>query len=129
MDRQVLNRRKVNIVLISAFLLFAGCLLYLLAQMGWGIPCVFRLLTKLRCPGCGNTRFVLLALHGDFREALRSNYFCLLEFIYLAWVYISVLKKYYATGKITYVSKYPAMDIMVLIILVLWAVVRNVLGI
>ena len=40
---------------------------------GWGIPCVFHLLTKLECPGCGVTRMCLALLRLDFYAAARYN--------------------------------------------------------
>ncbi len=35
--------------------------------------CPFRRLTGLPCPGCGTTRMVVAALHGEFGQALALN--------------------------------------------------------
>ncbi len=40
---------------------------------GLGIPCVFHLLTGLKCPGCGISRMCLCLLQGDFVGAWNSN--------------------------------------------------------
>ncbi len=40
---------------------------------GWGIPCVFFLLTGLQCPGCGISRMCLCLLQGDLVGAWDSN--------------------------------------------------------
>ena len=51
------------------------CLIDLLifSLTGYGIPCIFHLVTRLYCPGCGITRACIAILHGDFREAFRLN--------------------------------------------------------
>lgn len=38
-----------------------------------GIPCLFRRLTGIPCPGCGLTRALLCLLRGDIRGALAYN--------------------------------------------------------
>jgi hypothetical protein len=53
-------------------------------------PCVFRAVTGYDCPGCGGTRMVWYALHGNFPEAARHHLvaFALIPVViygYLAW--------------------------------------------
>lgn len=40
---------------------------------GWGIPCIFHLVTGLLCPGCGISRMFLALLKLDFALAARYN--------------------------------------------------------
>ena len=40
---------------------------------GWGIPCLFYLLTGRFCPGCGVSRMCMALLELDLEGALRSN--------------------------------------------------------
>lgn len=40
---------------------------------GLYIPCVFRLLTGLKCPGCGVTHLAVAMLHGNIHEAFMAN--------------------------------------------------------
>lgn len=40
---------------------------------GWGIPCIFHMLTGLHCPGCGVTRMCLALLRLDLYAAARYN--------------------------------------------------------
>ncbi len=44
-----------------------------LADDGFGIPCVFRAVTGIACPGCGMTRALLLASQWQWSEAWRMN--------------------------------------------------------
>lgn len=44
---------------------------------GQGIPCVFRVLTGLQCPGCGMTHAIGALLHLDFSGAFHYNPLCL----------------------------------------------------
>ena len=40
---------------------------------GTGIPCLFRYIFHLQCPGCGVTHMLLAVLHGDLKEAFLSH--------------------------------------------------------
>lgn len=74
------NKRLLRLTAWSAGLCLAG------AAYGWGaahiggVPCLFRLVTGLQCPGCGVTRMCLSLFRGDLAGALRANpaVFCLL---------------------------------------------------
>ena len=59
-----------------------GCALLLAAGLGYAlwvrltglaIPCPFRAVTGLLCPGCGVTRLCLALLRGDFPAAWSAN--------------------------------------------------------
>ena len=39
---------------------------YVLIPLGFRVPCLFRRVTGLRCPGCGITDLCLGLLHGRF---------------------------------------------------------------
>jgi|SRR5699024_4449720 len=52
------------------------------------IPCVFKKITGLDCPGCGMTRAALAMLDGDFYQAFRFNMLVfVLAPIYLLYLY------------------------------------------
>lgn len=40
---------------------------------GHGIPCIFRTITGLECPGCGMTRAISALASGHFKEAVSYN--------------------------------------------------------
>ena len=123
------KRRKRNIVSVSAGFLLADILLLILHINGVGIPCVFYEVTGLHCPGCGNTRAVEALIHLDIPGALACNYLFPLELAYLVWVYSVTVGNYYKTGKVSYRSPLPVVDILILAAVVIWGVVRNVAGI
>ncbi len=89
--------KRLRRVLIKAALILIAGLCYALFVMstGWGIPCVFYLVTHKLCPGCGITRMFLALLQWDFLSAARYNLLvlCLLPFalflcLFKLWQYV-----------------------------------------
>ena len=65
--RQAVGSLTARIVLLGlAYALFIQC-------TGLGIPCVFRLVTGYRCPGCGMTHAAMALIHGQPKTAFREN--------------------------------------------------------
>lgn len=67
------NQRILRLLCIAGALFFLGAVGLLLSQAGYGIPCVFHLVTGWDCPGCGVTRMLRFILRGDFAAGWRSN--------------------------------------------------------
>lgn len=65
-----LLRLAACVALIAAV---GACYAVLVSQTGFYIPCLFRLVTHLRCPGCGVTGLCLALLKLDFVGAWREN--------------------------------------------------------
>lgn len=124
----VAKHRVRKIALVTAGFALAGLIMYLLDRYLVGIPCVFSRLTGLNCPGCGNTAAAVCLVSGDVLGALKENYLFPLEFFYLGWVYVLTAWRYYKTGEVNYKSPMPIMDVILLVVLVLWGVVRNFFG-
>ena len=88
--------RAKKVAILCVLLLTAGILYaFFMTWTHWGIPCVFHLLTGLKCPGCGVSQMCLALLHLDFGAAFRANaaICCLLPIMAvvagrLAYVYI-----------------------------------------
>ena len=65
--RRAVRSLTARIVLLGlAYALFIQC-------TGLGIPCVFRLVTGYRCPGCGMTHAAMALIHGQPKTAFREN--------------------------------------------------------
>ena len=68
--------RRTEIIVAVALPLLALTVFLLrdyIIPVGHYFPCIFRRLTGLLCPGCGNTRAVDHLVHGRLWLALRSN--------------------------------------------------------
>lgn len=107
-------------------LLIGACYYLLIRYTGFGIPCLFYSVTNLKCPGCGITRMILECTQLHWKIAARENYFlfytspllagfCIYEFF--------IEKKNKAHAKIV-----NYLVIGYLILLLIWMIVRNVLG-
>lgn len=80
----------------AAIYLAAGLGYYLFVRLtGWGIPCLFSILTGISCPGCGISRMFMSLMRLDLRAAFHYNalVFCALPFVlvfgirhWLRWV-------------------------------------------
>ncbi len=96
----------------------------------WMPKCALKLLTGYDCPGCGATRAMHAALHGNFAEALRYNFFLIAGIGYallvaaVTWIpHLRVHKRVRSA-----VLGRTAAWIYITLFFVWW-VVRNILGI
>ena len=112
---------------MAAFLLVI-CTSYLLLGVFFGfyIPCPFRLLTGLKCPGCGLSHAAVCLARLDFEGAFHENALfapIFLFMIYEAFRYFIPLmnNKDPHTDKIS-----MRIEIIFLVVLLIWWVVRNV---
>lgn len=87
------RRRVLRIGLL--ILIFGLAYAAFCAWTGWGIPCLFRLVTGLQCPGCGVSRMLLALLRLDFPAAFQANpvLLCMLPLLLLLggrvlWLYV-----------------------------------------
>ena len=119
--------RKIVVLLLSVGIVAAVIVFYLLARAGIGIPCLFRSVTGLLCPGCGNSRAAVCLLRLDIAGAFLANPLFLPEFLYIAWIYLRCCKNYLSGGQFSYRPPWPAADMLLLGVVVLWWIVRNLL--
>ena len=84
----------------------------------WFFPrCPFFVLTWLKCPGCGTLRALHAALHCHFAEALRFN--AALPVLSVLIVCCYIFPRH---------ALRPAFTWSVLVLVVIWGVARNILG-
>lgn len=107
----------------------AAAALAVMKSRGGLIPCPVRALTGFRCPGCGNTRAFAALVQLRFAESLTYNYAYPAEFLYLLVVYIGAAKNYVRGGRVEYHPRFPSLEYALLALLLVWGVVRNILGV
>ena len=124
-----MTKRLNKCILISAVTLCVGCAYALFCRLtGLGIPCLFHLATGLNCPGCGVSRMLLSLLRLDFAAAFHYNavLFCLLPVLlglFGLWIYQYVRWGGDRSGRVS-----RALTWALVVILLLWGVVRNLIG-
>ncbi len=114
-----MKQRLLKVIRNALILLGVGALYALFMKLtGIGIPCPFRLLTGLQCPGCGVSRMCLALLRLDFKSAFGYNQaiFCLapiLLFVFgrLLYLYIRYDKK---QDRLTNVLSYFSIAVLVI---------------
>ena len=73
MSEEVKGRLKAELKKLG-ILLLAGVLYAIWCNLtGLGIPCVFRLISGLKCPGCGMTHAAVALAHLDIEGAFYYN--------------------------------------------------------
>ncbi len=68
------NQRLQKLILKMLLVFVVGFAYYLFVKVsGYGIPCVFYLITDKYCPGCGISRMFIAIFSGDFQKAFQYN--------------------------------------------------------
>ncbi len=130
MEKSAIKKRIFKLSLFFLLGIIALIAIYLIiVYTGFGIKCPFHILTGLNCPGCGNTRAVVNIMQFRFLEGLSYNYLFPLEAFYMLRLLFISSKSYILNGKFSFNDSKPALDIIVLVILGLWFILRNILGI
>ena len=124
-----MKKRYIRLLTATGCILLIGVVLYVLAKLNCRFPCIFYTITKLQCPGCGSTRAVMALLRFDIRAAFGYNLMFPVCFLFLGYVYVCSCVNVLKTGKFSYEPPVPAIDVILLVVLVLWGVVRNILHI
>ncbi|MGN0380009.1 MAG: DUF2752 domain-containing protein [Butyrivibrio sp.] len=122
--KRVLALIRTYAVVIAVLLAYAAFAHF----TGIAIPCVFRLITKLRCPGCGISRFCLGMLSFRFREAISYNYASPFICAYAVWIIADTSVRYVKTGYVSLNPKPAWINYIFLAGLIIWGVVRNITG-
>ena len=122
MKKRLIDVIKTNLILLLIFVSY-----YILNQCtGFYIPCIFNLITGLKCPGCGITHCLFELIHLNFKEAFNANplVFIYLPFIFIIYVYNIYLYIYDKKDKI--LVKIPNyFEVGILVITIIYGIVRN----
>ena len=116
--------------------LLGGCAALLAAGLGYALwvrltglalPCPFRAVTGLLCPGCGVTRLCLALLRGDWAAAWRANPVLLLLLPVLAVLIVRMAVRYVQAGRTAGPDWENALIWAMTGLLVAWGAARNLL--
>lgn len=124
-----MKKRALNLLALLTVLAVGSAIYTVVCKaIGFGIPCLFNIITGLQCPGCGISRMFISLLEGDFISAWHYNSCVLVMlpfFIYLA------IRLSYGYVKNNSLALYKAETVIVtimIVVLLLFAVWRNVFG-
>lgn len=109
---------------ISAGLIYAFFCFY----TGLFIPCMFRLFTGLRCPGCGISHMCLALLRLQFKEAFTANPAVLLMLPFLGILALLLMRQYVQLGKIELSKRQNLLVSIMVVFFVIFGIIRNLIG-
>ena len=129
MSKEQFNRFK-RVVLRTTLFIIAGILYAVIIKvLGRGIPCVFHEITGLRCPGCGITHSIMCFLAFDIQGAIQSNALSVAIILFIIWTFVYTSYKYVKTGIYRLSAGGNIPEISFLVSLILWGIIRNLIGI
>lgn len=120
---------KIKRLLAGGLAVAAGFAYYMLARFHFAVPCVFRMITGLKCPGCGVTHMLINMAQMNFADAFAANpaLFILQPVIYyfVGKMYVCwVMDKNCKWNRIENIILYA-----VIISLIIFGIIRNVKGV
>lgn len=121
--------RLIHLLWKGVAILAVG-LLYALfvTTTGLSIPCVIRLVTGLRCPGCGMTGMCLHLLRLDFAGAWHSNPAVMALLPLGGAVAVDMSVRYVRSGATQFSRFSNAAMIFMLVVLLVFGILRNILS-
>ena len=111
-----------SLIIFILIILFTYLIYYLFT--GNGIPCIFKKLTGLYCPGCGITRMFLSLLRLDIYQAFRYNPLVFILLVSYIFFTIIDLVKYSKTNKHLKISNKIYWTLLILVFC--FAILRNI---
>jgi hypothetical protein len=123
-----MNKRLLHVLRIYAAFLLFGVIITAAYMRGFFIPCVFRTVTGLKCPGCGISGVFVNIFKLRFIKAFWKNpfVFCLVPPMAVIFIRRSVV--YVREGRTEYSRPERAFFIAAVLLLVPYAIVRNICG-
>ncbi|MEG2923362.1 MAG: DUF2752 domain-containing protein [Oscillospiraceae bacterium] len=112
---------KYALLLSVAFAVLA----FVYFAFGFGIPCVFSVVTGLECPGCGAWRMCMAMLRGDLPMAFAYNSALFLSLPLFAVLLGSSLYRYIKTGESRFNKWQSGLCIALLVYFITYGILRN----
>ena len=123
------KKRIKKVLTVSAILLAVGVLYVLLCTYtSFRIPCLFRLITGFKCPGCGVTGMCLSLLKFDFESAFLHNRILTLMLPFGAVITACYLYRYIKSGEKMLGKSSRVIVFLMIAILLVFGIIRNIYG-
>ena len=121
------KKARLKKLLMNIFLLGMAGLLYgiFVSYTGLAIPCLFRKVTGLLCPGCGVTGMCVALLHLDWRGAFSCHPVLFVLLLPLTAVFICGAAGYGQNGRCRFARWQNLILYVSVAALVIFGVVRN----
>jgi hypothetical protein len=122
-----MKKRLVRVLIINISIVIIFIAYYLIStKTNIYIPCLFRLVTGLKCPGCGITHYFFDIIHLDFNSAFMDNP--------LVFIYVPIFLVYYVISNYCYIKYNNRNKIVMpklltyclLVIAILFGIFRNI---
>ncbi len=124
--RAARGRRLRRVALLSASALLLGVgYLFFWRLTGIGFICPIKTFLKVDCPGCGITRAAFALLRFDFAGMLRANLLSPLIFLYVLYAAGRAAVGYIQTGNYEVMPKHAFLNLLFLLLLLFYGVLRN----
>ena len=125
-----MKQRLIKAIITGAVIAAAGCayaLIYI--RTGFAIPCVFRLVTGLECPGCGVTHMMINLIKLDFGAAFRSNPAVFSMLPVLIYLFGAGIYRYIRYGRNNAPKAENIIGIVLIAVLIAFGILRNIISI
>lgn len=109
-------------IVLSVLLMYAFFCYY----TNHAIPCIFKLVTGLDCPGCGISRFCISLLSLDIKKAIQYNYMAIFIILFIAAILITSSYRYIRYGKWTVGLRPEFLNWIFLAVFIIWGIIRNI---
>lgn len=120
--------KRAQRLFIGAAALLAAGLLYavFVGATGIAVPCIFRAITGLKCPGCGMTTLCMCLLRLDIPGAWSANPAAFLMLPLGAAVAVDMSVRYIRTGTKA-ADRFSTVSLgIIAAVLVVYAIIRNI---
>lgn len=125
----MVKRMKKTVAVFAVFIAAGAAYGIAAGWLGFGIPCPFRLVTGLKCPGCGVSRMFISLLRLDFKEAFYANRLLLVTLPVIVGLLLSYIIRYIRTGSKRTARAENIICIILIVLFLAFAVVRNIPGV
>lgn len=112
----------------TGFVLLGICYGIWVRQTGLAVPCLFHVITGLRCPGCGMTRMCMALLRLDFAGAFHYNQVLFFLMPVLGGILLIDTVRYVKTGRWSVGRVQNYILYVSIAVLIVFGVIRNILS-